>query len=355
VRRGALLRSARQIVSLCLALLFAPLAAARAQGAEAPRAPAAQPGPPPATTQPAPPAEAQPPPPESARPKRARGPQLMPSTPLEALQRARQAFEYGDNQLVERLLSGTAGKIENAALRAEAWRLWGVALFYQERPDAASAAFIELLTIEPDEELDPFYVSPRCIAFFEQVKAEAEEALRPIRDQKRAEAEERRRNAEADAAARKRREQDEEARKLQALRPPILERRVVQREFWVSLLPFGIGQMQNGDQSLGTALATSQIVAGATSAGSALLIEALRDRSTGKFSDNSYFIASRLQTTKWIGAGLFYALWIGGAVHATLRYKPESTPTELVLPSAATPAPPSSSPPPSFPPPAPVR
>jgi hypothetical protein len=280
----------------------------------------------PARAQPAPPARPAPPAP------------LQPATPLEALQSARRAFEYQDYALVERLLKPEAGKIESAAQRAEAFRLLGIALYYQNKSADSAGAFLKLLELEPDEELDPFYISPRAINFFEQVKKDAEEQLRPIRERKRAEAEERRRAAEAEAAARKKREQEEEARRLQALRPPILERRVVQREFWVSLLPFGIGQMQNGDQSLGTALATSQIIAGATSAGSALLIEALRDRSTGKFTDSAYPIATKLQVAKWIGAGVFYALWIGGAIHATVRYKPEVTPPDLILPAAAQPA-----------------
>lgn len=274
---------------------------------------------------------------QAAPPRR----EIHADTPVEALQRAREAFEYGEYPLVQKMLSAQAARIESPALRLEAWRLLGLALFYMGKNDDAAAAFIELLTIEPDEELDPFYVSPRAIAFFQQAKRDAEEALSPIRAKKRAENEERRLAAERELAERKRREQEEEARRMAALRPPtILERRVVQREFWVTLLPFGLGQMQNGDQNLGTALATSQIIAGATSAGSALLIEALRDRSTGKFTDSAYPIAQRLQVAKWVGAGLFYALWIGGAVHAVVRFRPESNPTELVLPSAATPAPP---------------
>ena len=261
-----------------------------------------------------------------------------PTTPLEALQQARAEFDYGDHGRVVRLLTPNAARIDNPSLRAEAFRLLGIALFYRDRHDEAAAVFIELLTLEPDEELDPFYISPRAITFFEDVKKNAEEMLRPLRENRKREAEERRHSAESEAQARKQREQEEEARRVALLRPPtILERRVVQREFWVSLLPFGIGQMQNGEQSLGTALATSQIVAGATSAGSALLIEALRDRSSGKFSAGSYNIASRLQYTKWIGAGLFYALWVGGAAHAAIRFKPEIIGRDLVLPSNAVP------------------
>jgi hypothetical protein len=262
-----------------------------------------------------------------------------PSSPREALQQARAAFEFQDYALAERLLAVHTAGLETPAQRAEGYRLLGIARFYQNKVEGAESAFFELLKLEPDEELDPFYVSPRAIAFFDQVKRERDAELQPIRDQRKREADERRKAAEAEAAEKKQRDQEEEARRLNALRPPtILERRVVQREFWVSLMPFGIGQFQNGDQTLGTVLATSEIVAGSTSALSALLIEGLRDRSTGKFSRDSYNIAKNLEIAKWASAGAFYALWLGGAVHAAVKFKPETTGSELVLPSAATPA-----------------
>lgn len=270
-----------------------------------------------------------------------------PQTAREALQQARAAFEFQDYAGVERLLAPRAAQVDNPQLQAEAFRLLGVARFYLGKNNGAADAFFELLKLEPDEELDPFYVSPRAITFFDQVKRQREAELQPIREQRKREAEERRRAADAELVARRRREQDDETRRLVALRPPtILERRVVQREFWVSLMPFGIGQFQNGDQSLGTALATSQIVAGATSAGSALLIEALRDRSSGKFSRDSYNIARNLQIAKWASAGAFYALWIGGAIQAAIKFRPETSARELVLPGAAQPGLPSETPPP---------
>ena len=103
---------------------------------------------------------------------------------------------------------------------------------------------------------------------------------------------------------------------------------MVQREFWVSMMPFGIGQLQNGDRTLGMALATAQVIAGASSAGSALLIEQLRDQSTGRFSNTGpgstpYRTAQRLDVVKWVGAGLFYALWAAGAIHAAIHFQPE--------------------------------
>ena len=36
-----------------------------------------------------------------------------------------------------------------------------------------------------------------------------------------------------------------------------------------------------------------------------------------------YRTAQRLDVVKWVGAAVFYALWVGGAVHAAIRYQPE--------------------------------
>src|SRR5207244_2227643 len=77
------------------------------------------------------------------------------------------------------------------------------------------------------------------------------------------------------------------------------------------------GQLQNGDRTLGMVMATAQVIAGASSAGSALLIEELRDSSTGRFSNpgpgsTPYRTADRPNVRKRAGAGLLDALWASG-------------------------------------------
>lgn len=258
---------------------------------------------------------------------------------VEAMNRARVTFEYGDYAQASKLLSALVegGRFESLQLRAEAYRLLGLALFYQGRKGEAYSAFLEYLYLDPDAQLDPFYYPPAAVSFFETVKKEAEPKLAPIRAQKRAEQEERQKQAAAEAERRKQRELDEERKRLQAIAPPI-ERRVVQREFWVSMMPFGIGQLQNGDRTLGMVLATAEVITGAASAGSALLIEQLRDQSTGRFSNTGpgstpYRTAERLNVVKWVGAGLFYALWAAGAVHAAMHFQPEEQLPDRVLPA----------------------
>ena len=245
-------------------------------------------------------------------------------SPVEAMGKARNTFEYGDYATAARMLQGLIDKarFESPALRAEAYRLLGISLFYLGRRGEAYSAFLELLYLEPETELDPFYVSPGIVSLFDQVKKDSERQLAPIRAQHKAEQEARRKGAEEEAARRRQHELEEQQKRLFSMQPAV-EKRVVQREFWVTVLPFGVGQLQNGDRTLGIGLATAQVVAGAASAGSALLIEELRDQSSGKFDPKPYQLANRLAVVKWVGAALFYALWAGGAVHAALRYQPE--------------------------------
>ncbi len=72
--------------------------------------------------------------------------------------------------------------------RAEAYRILGLSLFYQERFLEARAAFLEYLRSEPDAHLDPALVPPEAITLLEDVRARnlAEiEALRPKPKKKR--------------------------------------------------------------------------------------------------------------------------------------------------------------------------
>ena len=257
----------------------------------------------------------------------------------DAMARARVTFEYGDYAQASKLLSALveAGRFDSLQTRAEAYRLLGLSLFYQGRKGEAYKAFLEYLYIDPDAELDPFFVPPAAVSFFEQVKKEAEPRLQPLREQKQAQLDAQKRAAAEESERRKQRELEAERRRLQEISPSI-ERRVVQHEFWVTMMPFGIGQLQNGDRKLGIFLATAQLITGAASAGSALLIEQLRDNATGKFDDNGpgatpYKSARRLNVVKWVGAALFYGLWVGGAIQAAINFKPEEQlPDRLLQP-----------------------
>lgn len=252
-------------------------------------------------------------------------------SPVDAMNRAARYFDYGDYPAVSRILTRLdVNGIESQELRIDAYRLLGLSLFYQGKRGEAYRAFLELLYLDPDFQMDPFYVPPAAAEAFNEVRHDAEAQLAPLRAQRHAEQEAKRRALEEEAARRKARELEDEQRRMTAL-APVVERRVVSHEFWVTMLPFGVGQLQNGDRTLGIGLATGQVVAGATSAGSALLIEGLRDNGTGKFGAGNYPLATRLNVAKWVGAGIFYALWIGGAIHAAVNFQPEAAPVDRLV------------------------
>ncbi|HEX4381615.1 MAG TPA: hypothetical protein VH083_01655 [Myxococcales bacterium] len=291
-------------------------------------------------------AQARPQVPAEARPlapgKRSGEEQRELPSAIESMNRARVTFEYGDYPQASKLLAALVekGTFETATLRAEAYRLLGLSLFYQGRKGEAYSAFLEYLYLEPSAELDPFYVPPAAVSFFEEVKKEAEPRLAPIRAQRKAQDDARLKTAADEADRRRQRELDEERRKLLEFSPSV-EKRVVQKEFWVSVLPFGVGQLQNGDRTLGIGLATAELITGATSAGSALLIEELRDSASGRFSNagnaasSNYHTAQRLDVIKWVSGAIFFALWAGGAVHAAVRYQPEEQLPDRVAPPVA--------------------
>ena len=86
---------------------------------------------------------------------------------IDAMNHARVTFEYGDYAQASKLLSALleAGRFESLQMRAEAYRLLGLSLFYQGRKGDAYSAFLEYLYINPDAELDPFYVPPAAVSF----------------------------------------------------------------------------------------------------------------------------------------------------------------------------------------------
>jgi hypothetical protein len=247
---------------------------------------------------------------------------LLLLTPLAAsadadgdLRRAKDYFEYGE---YERARGIAEGLLEQNVLATDeqlidANRIAGLAWFYGDHADRLTLAeryFLQLLSIEPEYRLDPFFTPPAAVQFFEEVKAAHEAQLAPIREQRR--------------VAREARRAEQEARRrfLEEQQRSRVDPRYVERHnFALVFLPLGAGQFQNGDDSTGIALAAVQVVAGLTSALSYLAIENMRD--DGGFSRSEVGTAQVLDTVKWASAAVFYGAWGYGVVDAWKNYEPE--------------------------------
>ena len=112
---------------------------------------------------------------------------------------------------------------------------------------AAREAFIHLLSIDPDQTLDPFLVPPPIVEFFDQVRADAEPELAPLRERKR-QLQEQERLAEE---ARRRLLAEEHVRSGPPSKVVVVEEHI----YMLNFLPFGVGQFQNGDTTKGIIIA----------------------------------------------------------------------------------------------------
>ena len=104
-------------------------------------------------------------------------------SPNEILKAARMALQAGAHQraadlltpLLSRDSSIAKGDEPGAALdradRAEAWRIYGLSLYFLERYEPARLALLEHLKLDYDARLDPALWPPELVAFFEDVRA----------------------------------------------------------------------------------------------------------------------------------------------------------------------------------------
>ncbi len=237
-------------------------------------------------------------------------------SPGETLRQAKNSFDYGSYEQAAKLAQQLvdAHALERPQDQIEAYRLLGLSRYFQHQEAPARDAFLNLLSLDPDYQLDPFYVPPQAIAFFEGVRTENQALLQPIRERRR----------EAQHAL----ELEEEARKkllTQAKAPPddakvkVVNVRVERHSPALALLPFGAGQFQNGNPKLAWGLLVPEVVLGAASVFgySWYLLHRLPD---GNFNAQDYDTAIAMRAVQ-IGSGAaFLGLWAFGAAEALWHF-----------------------------------
>ncbi len=89
------------------------------------------------------------------------------------LNRASEALRKGNYRQAGALAAPIAEAVGGVAKqdRSEAWRIYGLALFFQKRLKASERAFVSYLKLEPNAHLEPSLVPPEAIIFFESVRS----------------------------------------------------------------------------------------------------------------------------------------------------------------------------------------
>lgn len=199
----------------------------------------------------------------------------------------------------------------------EARRLLGISYYLTQRYGLATEELTKLLYTRPEYQLDPFFVAPPIIEFFEKLRARLKpqlDALLAVRQERQAE--------------RERRRGDGQPGLLQVERINYYHRSAL-----VVWLPFGLGQYQNGDDGLGHLFLAAQAAALAGNIATALAWQVRRPAS-GSDEHRGLVIAN-------LGAAaLFGALWLAGSLQAFMDFEPisvESSTQRVPLPREGAP------------------
>jgi tetratricopeptide (TPR) repeat protein len=244
------------------------------------------------------------------------------------LKRAKDRFEFGAYAeaagTLRQVLAGNPQLTDAEAV--DAYRMLGIAEYQLGDKLAARAAFVNLLSFEPDYGLDAFLVPPAIVEFFDAVKKEHEPTLAPLRERRR-ELREQQRMADD---ARRRLITEEQAR----TGPPGKVVRVEDHVYLFNWMPLGAGQFQNGDRAKGTAIAAGQIVLGLVNV-SAIVFHNQIAQDTSRtcisgqsgcsrppYSDSARTLLSQIDAVKYVSAGLFWALYGYGVWDAHRNYIP---------------------------------
>jgi hypothetical protein len=244
------------------------------------------------------------------------------------LKRAKDRFEFGAYAdaagALRQLLGGDPDLSDAEAV--DAYRMLGIAEYHLGDLPQARAAFVNLLSHDPEYALDPFLVPPPIVEFFDRVKKEHEPALAPLRERRRALREQQRLADEA-----KRRLLTEEQARTG---PPTKIVRVQERLYLFNWMPLGAGQFQNGDRAKGTAIAAGQVALGAINIASIIVHNNLaqdpsRSCISGQpgcsrppYSDSDRRLLSRVDAVKYASAALFWGLYAWGVWDAHHHFVP---------------------------------
>jgi hypothetical protein len=251
------------------------------------------------------------------------------AAPRADLKRARDRFEFG-------AFADAAGTIrawlaENPGASGppaiEAYRMLGISEFQLGDQDQARAAFVALLSLDPDYGLDPFLVPPPIVEFFDRVKREHEPQLAPLRERKRA-LDEQARLAEE---ARRKLLLEEQAR----TGPPTKVIRVQERIYLFNWMPFGAGQFQNGHRAKGTGIAAAQLALVAVNLGAIIVHNNIADDRSRRcapsqpagcsrppYTDADRLLLQRIDLAKYLSAAAFWGVYAYGVWDAHRHYVP---------------------------------
>ena len=244
---------------------------------------------------------------------------------LEKAHNAYAARRYDDAEARLKALLG--GELTDPDMVADARMYLGAALLAEKKDEEAARTFEQLLTDKPEYTPDPLRVSLEAQDAFTDARAR-------MRDRIAAMQAERIRQAQA-AQARLEEEKQRQARRLALLEELAGTETVVEKHSrWISLVPFGVGQFQNGQTTEGWLFLIGEgLLAGGSVVSSAFYAYYSNQygqayQKASYTTANAYNKASQLAAyTGDILTGALVLTAIAGIVHAEATFVPEKVET----------------------------
>jgi len=246
------------------------------------------------------------------------------------------------------MLDPAIGTLKSADLINEARMIWGAVYMAMKRTDDAEALFAKVIRQDPQYQPDPLMFSTEVLDTFTDTKSKLKDEINAQKQQEALE-----------EAARKAREAAE--RKKQEARIKLLEKLAGQETITYQssrvfgLMPFGVGQYQNGRPVLGTFFLISEgafLLASAVLSGVVIALDVQANdfrasnlaNETNTKTYDQYLDTARATFFVNLGmAGAFAVLWIASAIEAEVDYvprvittKPRPLPTAWLFPVLST-------------------
>ena len=221
--------------------------------------------------------------------------------PQVSFRRALFDFTQGDYKAaaarLERLLDPV--QLDNEDDLVEARKTLGTMYFLLGDEAKARVQFELALLIRKDTQLDLYATAPPVLRFFDEIKAEVEQKSAEV-------------------------ERIYAHRKTRFEAPRYIERDRIKHIEFLTYLPFGIGQFQNGHIGMGILFLTIDVVALAANVLGYIMGQLLADR-TGIIAPRDAWKRDVWLAVQYSGLGTFIAGWAAGAVHARLFFQPVVT------------------------------
>jgi hypothetical protein len=247
---------------------------------------------------------------------------------LEKAHNAYMAHRYADAESrLRTLLDVRTGTLKDPDTVADARMYLGATLLAENKSDEAATTFEGLLIERPDYQADPFRVSLEAIDALTDARVRVRDKLDAIQ------AEKVRKAQEAKAKL-------EEERQKQALRLAMLEKMastevvIEQHSRWLALVPFGVGQFQNGQSADGWAFLTAEgLLASATVVAAGLSFYYEQHAFRAATNNNASSVVAYENLARWsaltddILVGALALTMVGGVIHAEATFVPEKVGT----------------------------